>query len=370
MRRLPSHAHRSAPLWRVGLRVIASVATALGMTGGTAIVAPFAAASVSRTAGGPFYSDEFQRRRQTLRVVALGDSTLSGAGAGKYDRVNPPWESDNPGCYLSLYSVPNLFVAATRVPGETNELATNFACAGKSTQSIVAQQLPQMPKSGVDVVLLSGSANNESIAITKKLGDCVDMVVIHPRPLCQPMVKEVWEKGLRDLPSQLDSYYSAVKKAAPKGALVVAVQYANVFSKGMVPEDCDFIDKTDIAYFATMLDRMNSVIAATAKKHGFATFAPNDVKALDGHRTCDRKRGDSWVNDFTWWEFYRHIYEVNGAPTKFDQFGGHPFFHGKREWHEAIAAELVAQYRSGQLQVQLPLSSSRTQSGGSLVPAR
>jgi lysophospholipase L1-like esterase len=132
-------------------------------------------------------------------IVAMGDSTISGEGAGDYERgtdgVKGNWCHRSP--YASIYQV--------RMPAVTR--AFNLACSGapsaqvglsdveQYTESSQAKQLARIASRNRVVAIVVASGANDDPAFSHVLNSCVEAWVGKGQP-CSASIGPQWEKRI------------------------------------------------------------------------------------------------------------------------------------------------------------------------------
>ncbi|SDN23041.1 GDSL-like Lipase/Acylhydrolase family protein [Allokutzneria albata] len=233
-----------------------------------------AAASASPSAGAP------------LNVVAMGDSTASGTGAGYYHR------GTHGTCWRSSNSYSEVAVAKLRAEGRKVEY-TSVACSGASIDDVRTtfkgqpSQLDVL-KPNTNVVLLTLGAND--INYVEFGGLCM-------QGDCSKAAGPVLEK-LPAMAKNLAKLIGEIKAKSPK-AKVVVVGYGRQLTNGAngaaaADPICDASvfsaeERTEGSKIVTSLDL---TLRATAKLTGSAFVSPladsvNPTKEFAGHSQCD-----------------------------------------------------------------------------------
>jgi len=149
-----------------------------------------------------------------LTVVAMGDSTVSGEGAGQYTATTNGQGGN--WCHRS----PNAFVEKIAAPGITAHV--NLGCSGAPAEQVAlgdvkqwtegsqAQQLAALVKDHrVAAVVIAVGANDEP-KFSNQVNDCFKAWFDAGGPPCSTALKQSWQ-------SKVDAMVPKVAKAKPPG---------------------------------------------------------------------------------------------------------------------------------------------------------
>jgi lysophospholipase L1-like esterase len=204
----------------------------------------------------------------TPQYVALGDSYVSGVGAGDY-------ADDGSDCYRSANAYPVL--AAESIGAELSF----DACSGARVEDVVAEQLGNLSWWTSDVSI--GVGGNDA-GFSSVLGACAGT----DTALCQGAVANAQTVITDSLPAELDDLYTQVEDLSP-WADVTIVGNPRLFNGtscsgtlAITPEEQALLNET--------ADLLAETTAAVAADHGFE-FA--DVRdSFAGHEVCS---ADPWI---------------------------------------------------------------------------
>ncbi|SDE07378.1 SGNH/GDSL hydrolase family protein [Glycomyces harbinensis] len=201
------------------------------------------------------------------KYVALGDSYVSGVGAGDY--------LADDGCYRSANAYPVL--AAEEVGAELSF----DACSGARVEDVVAEQLGNLSRRTKEVTI--GVGGNDA-GFSSVLGACAGT----DTALCQGAIANAQSVITTSLPAELDDLYTQVEDLAPR-ADVTIVGNPRLFS-GTSCSGTLAITPDEQALLNETADLLADTTAAVAADHGF-DFA--DVRdAFAGHEVCT---ADPWI---------------------------------------------------------------------------
>ncbi|WP_158299830.1 SGNH/GDSL hydrolase family protein [Glycomyces paridis] len=206
-------------------------------------------------------------RHHQSEYVALGDSYVSGAGAGDY--------LADDGCYRSANSYPVLAADEIRA-----ELSFD-ACSGARVEDVVAGQLGNLDRRTKDVTI--GVGGNDA-GFSTVLGACAGT----DTALCEGAILGATTFITDSLPAELDDLYTQVADLAPR-ADVTVVGNPRLFN-GTTCTGSLAITPDEQALLNDAADLLAETTAAVAADHGFE-FA--DVRdAFTGHEICS---ADPWI---------------------------------------------------------------------------
>ena len=202
------------------------------------------------------------------RYVALGDSYSSGLGAGNGYTGGSCDRSA--GAFSALW-------AAAHAPAAYASLA----CAGATTSSITAGQVPGLP---VDTTLVSITAGGNDVGFTTIMTTCA----LHGTTACIAAVNRAETIAATSLPGRLDSTYRAIAAKAP-AARVVVLDYPDFYQ--LHTWFCVGLSETSRAKIDEGIDQVDAQLAAAAGRAGFAFV---DIRsAFVGHQLCS---GSKWLH--------------------------------------------------------------------------
>lgn len=148
----------------------------------------------------------------TVNVVALGDSSASGTGAGDYqDATGTPG-----GCWRSANSYSEDLVAALRARGKAVTF-TNVTCSGAATQDLrqpFRGQPPQLDSLKPTTNLVTLTIGGNDIALADFAGLCV-------QGDCSGAPAEAVLRRLDTLSSNVSSLLADIKARSPHARIVV-----------------------------------------------------------------------------------------------------------------------------------------------------
>lgn len=161
-----------------------------------------------------------------LTVVAMGDSTASGEGAGQYTPTTNGQAGD--WCHRS----PNAFVEKIAVPGITAHV--NLACSGAPagqvalggvkqwTEGSQAQQLAALVKDHrVAAVVIAVGANDEP-KFSNQVTDCFKAWFDPGGPPCSTALKQTWQSKVDAMVPKVTAAVTDVQKVLAQAGYVPA----------------------------------------------------------------------------------------------------------------------------------------------------
>ncbi|MEV3936895.1 SGNH/GDSL hydrolase family protein [Glycomyces sp. NPDC049804] len=231
-----------------------------------------AAAAVAGIAAASFAAPASAAGTWSPRYVALGDSYVSGVGAGDY-------ADDGTDCYRSANAYPQLVAASV------GARLSFDACSGARVEDVVAEQLGNLTWRTREVTI--GVGGNDA-GFSNVLGACAGT----DTALCQGAVANAQAVITGTLPAELDDLYTQVDDLAPF-ADVTVVGNPQLFNEtscsgtlAITPEEQALLNET--------ADLLADTTAAVAADHGYE-FA--DVRdAFAGHEICS---ADPWILGYT-----------------------------------------------------------------------
>ncbi|MDB1090109.1 SGNH/GDSL hydrolase family protein [Streptomyces sp. ACA25] len=206
-----------------------------------------------------------------VAYVALGDSYASGVGAGNY--------GNSGSCKRSSRAYPELWANAN------SPASFHFtACSGARTTDVLSGQMGPL-NAGTTLVTISIGGNDAGFA------DTMTTCVLQSTNSCLSRVAQARQYIENQLPSRLDTVYSAIRAQAPN-AHVVVLGYPQMYQLGSCWVG---IGDTSRAAINAASDDLSTVTAKRAADHGF-TYG--DVRpAFSGHEICS---SNSWLHSLTW----------------------------------------------------------------------
>ncbi|HEU5063662.1 MAG TPA: SGNH/GDSL hydrolase family protein [Solirubrobacterales bacterium] len=277
----------------------------------------------------------------SFRIVALGDSYISGEGARRYfPGTDEPGGARNM-CHRAKTAHPYLLA-------QQLEASLVFvACSGARMQDVTGVDAAgepvsgQYPRSGEEVygalpqvtvlreveepdaVLISIGGNDAGFAEIGK--ECA----IPARADCRRQAQRWLERLDAEVYPALVRTYSAVREAAP-GAAVFALTYPNPIGPrfcddlvGLNPAEMDFIREVFVG-------RLNEIVATAAAAAGIRSI--DLTAALVGHRFCEVPLGKTAIN-------FVQISRTQGAAINVAHLGGlaNGSLHPNPLGHELLA---------------------------------
>jgi len=204
----------------------------------------------------------------TPKYVALGDSYVSGVGAGDY-------ADDGTDCYRSANAYPVLAAEAIGA-----DLSFD-ACSGARVEDVVAEQLGNLTWRTREVSI--GVGGNDA-GFSSVLGACAGTNTA----TCEAAIANAQSIITGSLPAELDDLYTQVEDLSP-WADVTIVGNPRLFSETSCSGTLA-ITPAEQALLNDTADLLADTTAAVADEHGFA-FA--DVRdAFAGHEVCTT---DPWI---------------------------------------------------------------------------
>jgi GDSL-like Lipase/Acylhydrolase family len=278
-----------------------------------------------------------------FKIVALGDSYLSGEGASQYfEGTDEPGGSRRNLCHRA--STVHPYLAAE----DLDASLTFVACSGARTADVMrSPQYPHSPDdvyggkpqievlkriADADAVLLSIGGNDAGFA---EIGaDCA----VPGKPDCR-RAASYW---LRQLESTvypaLVSTYKAVRRAA-HGAPVFAMTYPNPLGPEFCP-DLVGLDEAEMSFVRDVFSpRLNEIVESAAAA---ARVRAIDLEsAVDGYRFCEKPLGETAVN-------FIELEHTVGAPIDVFHPGdiAHGTLHPNRLGHERLERRVLPELRA------------------------
>jgi lysophospholipase L1-like esterase len=294
-----------------------------------------------------------------FRVFALGDSYISGEGAGRYFEG-----TDVPGnmCHRAATAYPHL------IADRLGASLTFIACSGAVTEDVTGLDAAGRPVDGQhphsppdvlggrpqielldeasggeeagrpDAVLISIGGNDAGFA---EIGiDCATPLFADCRALA-----EHWLRRLEtDVYPALVKTYAAVREAAAD-APVFALTYPSPIG----PRACPLagLSRAEMSFLGDVfVKRLNQIVTAAAEVGGARVIDLSE--AFDHYRFCEKPLGETAVN-------FIEIAHTRGAPIDIRHLGGlaHGSLHPNELGHELIEPIVLKQVeavREGRLQ--------------------
>jgi hypothetical protein len=257
-----------------------------------------------------------------FRIVALGDSYMSGEGAPAFIAG-----TDRPGINeCRRASTAHVFRAAV-----TLEAGLTFlACSGAETEDVLRSgQYGEPPQvKALEAVeepgaVIIGIGGNDAGFFDIGFGCAVPT-----EPDCRRSA-DGWIRDLdRKVLPALEATYGAVRKAA-RGAPVFALTYPNPIG----PRWCGdvWISRPELAFIRDVfIPRLNTIVNTAAARAGVRVIAVEH--ALDGYRICEKPLSQAAVNFVT-------LSRTRGTPLDIGTVSSlfHGTFHPNRTGHRLIA---------------------------------
>jgi lysophospholipase L1-like esterase len=221
----------------------------------TAVVLSMISLTGVAAAGGPSY-------------VALGDSYAAGVGSG----------GDPLGCGRTEHAYPALFAQRHGLSD-----VDFVACGNATTASVRSGQLDTLSEH-TDLVTITIGGNDVGFART------MTACTLSGGFLCDLAIASSRALTVSSLPFALDATFDAIRDRAPH-ARVVVLGYPRLFAAA--PDgSCYRVQRGDQADLNAAADLLDTVIATTARLHGFSF---SDVRGeFADHGLCDD--GDAYLN--------------------------------------------------------------------------
>jgi GDSL-like Lipase/Acylhydrolase family len=263
----------------------------------------------------------------TFKLVAMGDSYISGEGARHYFPGTDEPDGQRNMCHRAATAYPYLLAK------QLDASLTFLACSGAVTQDVTGvdaagQKVPgQYPRSGdaiganpqveellkvasPSVVLISIGGNDSGFA---EIGvDCASPLHSDCRGLASQWLHRLDTKVY----PALVRTYSLVREDA-HGAPVFALTYPNPVG----PKFCDDLLGLNAAEMAFLREvfvgRLNEIVTAAAAAAGVRTI--DLTNALAGYRFCEKPLGQTAIN-------FIDVHRTSGVPIDVTKLGG--IFHG------------------------------------------
>jgi len=236
------------------------------------IARTLAAAAVAGITAASFAAPASAGYTWSPRYVALGDSYVSGVGAGDY-------ADDGTDCYRSANAYPQLVAEAT------GARLSFDACSGARVEDVVAEQLGNLTWRTREVSI--GVGGNDA-GFSSVLGACAGT----DTALCQGAVANAQAVITGSLPAELADLYTQVEDLAPFADVTIVgnpLLFNGTSCSGtlaIMPEEQALLNET--------ADLLAETTASVAADHGF-DFA--DVRdAFAGHEICS---ADPWILGYT-----------------------------------------------------------------------
>jgi lysophospholipase L1-like esterase len=234
------------------------------------ILVRVAAVAAAAGIGGAAFASPASADWWTPRYVALGDSYVSGVGAG---------DSEDTTCYRSANAYPVLAAEAVGA-----ELSFD-ACSGARVEDVVADQLGNLTWRTSEVTI--GVGGNDA-GFSTVLGACAGT----DTALCQAAIANAQSIITDSLPAELDDLYTQVEDLSP-WADVTVVGNPRLFS-GATCSGSLAITPDEQALLNETADLLAETTAGVAADHGFEFADVRDVFA--GHEVCT---SDPWILGYT-----------------------------------------------------------------------
>jgi lysophospholipase L1-like esterase len=299
----------------------------LGVGIGAAAVAVLAWFAIHEITDSPEGKPLDPNPSSSFKLVAMGDSYISGEGARHYFPGTDEPDGQRNMCHRAATAYPYLLAE------QLDASLTFIACSGAVTQDITGenaagQKVPgQYPRSGdvigakpqieellkvadPSVVLISIGGNDSGFA---EIGvDCASPLHSDCRGLASQWLHRLDTKVY----PALVRTYSLVREDA-HGAPVFALTYPNPVG----PKFCDDLLGLNAAEMAFLREvfvgRLNEIVTAAATAAGVRTI--DLTNALAGYRFCEKPLGQTAIN-------FIDVHRTSGVPIDVTKLGG--IFHG------------------------------------------
>ncbi len=253
-----------------------------------------------------------------MTYLGMGDSFASGQGAFNYVAGT---DTDNNTCHQSSLSYPHLLSGTLFAGGKS------VACSGAVTDDIselsnnyegqVADQIPKLRRSISDIQqylssftpgylaqsefvdtyrpeVISLSVGGNDIGFSDIIKRCVSPVTTEPS--CYSTFEDQVEL-YRAINNTFDSLVRTYKTVHRPGKRVYIVGYPQIALPGGNCAANVHLDAREIELSVNIIDHLNGVIAAAARKAG--VYYVDVSQALAGHRMCENVSREVAVNGFT-----------------------------------------------------------------------
>ncbi|MFS8099597.1 GDSL-type esterase/lipase family protein [Lentzea alba] len=244
----------------------------------------------------PFPPPSEPDRESRTAVVALGDSTMSGEGAGSYE---PGTNGEDGGnwCHRSREAE----IMKTDVEADQK---INLACSGANSDKLRNEQLPELGKiarSNRVVAIVVAIGANDDPRFSEILNKCFE--AWGKRSDCTSAVAPEWSKRVRRMVPKVENTLSAIRQTMRDSAYLdsdyqlVVQSYAAPVSPKM-PRSLQNLSgcplrTTDLEWVVeeAVPELSNGLRAAADKVNArFLDLA----RAGDGHEACTGKPGTEW----------------------------------------------------------------------------
>jgi lysophospholipase L1-like esterase len=223
------------------------------------------------------------------RILALGDSYISGEGAPEYFEGTNVVGGDDPNqCRRAPSAYPSLvadrlgmgldFLACSGAHTEQVDGGTDAGPAGPvaghddQLAHLSATRTPAQIEA-IDVVLVSVGGNDVGF------GTIVKACLL---PASCDVLEQIWLANIETLGEELPATYQAIKEALPDTPIVV-VPYPLILDE----QTCGLaIDASEHAFVARFILALNAEVEAAASEAGVHVY-PDAASAFEGHLLCD-----------------------------------------------------------------------------------
>lgn len=299
----------------------------LGVGIGAAAVAVVAWVAIAAITDSPARVPLDPNPSSSFKLVAMGDSYISGEGARHYFPGTDEPDGQRNMCHRAPTAYPYLLAK------QVDASLTFLACSGAVTQDVTGvnaagEKVPgQYPRSGdvigarpqveellkvanPTVVLISIGGNDAGFA---EIGvDCASPLHSDCRSLASQWLHRLDAKVY----PALVRTYSLVREDA-RGAPVFALTYPNPVGPKFCP-DLLGLDPAEMAFLREVfVGRLNEIVTAAATAAGVRTI--DLTNALAGYRFCEKPLGQTAIN-------FLDVHRTSGVPIDVTKLGG--LFHG------------------------------------------
>lgn len=279
----------------------------------------------------PFPPPSEPDRESRTAVVALGDSTMSGEGAGSYERGTDGEDGGN-WCHRSTEAS----IMKARIEADQK---INLACSGANSDKLRNDQLPQLRKlAGANrvVAIVVAIGANDDPHFSEVLNKCFE--AWGKRSDCTTSVSAEWSKRVRRMIPKVENTLSAVRQAMRDASyldsdyqLIVQSYAAPVTPKMPRPlqnlSGCP-LRTTDLEWVVEeAVPELSNGLRTAADKVN-ARFLDLS-RAGEGHEACAGKQDTEWFTRLS----------VDWAGLKNEKRSSHALqesFHPNARGHEQI----------------------------------
>ncbi len=319
---------RRARLWkRVALTVAAPVALVVQATP--------VVQQVNRMLrlGGGYYAEQSDKlviepisTRRTLKIAALGDSTMAGTGAGGgYDpsSVISPF---GPGCFQADTA------PATLAAKELGADMQMLACSGEDGPYVEAKELPLLDPE-TDIVFAAWGANGRDgkLSFLQTVSSCMSPSLF---TTCESVFTVAVNEGVPKVGQEIyDTLINVRSKLNKQSARIIFVWYTDVLpNETSMTSWCDPMRDSDLKFLKRSYETLRREVQRAVNAAG-AEFYDSNEAFTDNERAC---QDGSLIQDVTPWTLW-----VNGTH-------GWPYMHLTADGNRKLANSLADYVRRTQ----------------------